>query len=59
MQLIADEDQCDIFCQEHELRKVRELMCLFFKNHAKKNGIANEEADKGFDMFICKWGLVE
>lgn len=42
MKLIADEDQCDIFCQTHELRKIRELMCLFFKNHAKKNGISTE-----------------
>lgn len=43
MKLIGYEDQCDSFCAENNLRKIRELYCLYFKNYAKSNGIGNEE----------------
>lgn len=59
MELIACEDKCDTFCQQHGLRKLRELYCLFFKHYAKRNGIANEQAEGGIDLFICKQGVVE
>ena len=45
IQLIASEDKCNFFCQTHNLRSLRELHCLFFKQYAKKNGIDHSEAD--------------
>ncbi len=44
MELIAHEDKCDAFCQDNNLRKLRELYCLYFKTFAKKNGVGHEEA---------------
>lgn len=58
MELIAQEDKCDAFCQDNNLRKLRELYCLYFKTFAKKNGVGHEEAEAGMDMFVCKRGLV-
>lgn len=57
MKLIGYEDQCDSFCADNNLRKIRELYCLYFKNYAKSNGIGNEEIEDGIDIFICKSGL--
>jgi hypothetical protein len=57
MELISFEDQCDTFCTQNSLRKIRELYCLYFKNYAKINGIGNEEVEEGIDIFICKNGL--
>ena len=57
MELISHEDKCDNFCNENNLRKIRELYCLFFKNHARRNGVSNEEAEVGLDIFVCRQGL--
>lgn len=32
---------------------------MYFKNYAKKNGVGNDEAEKGIDVFICKNSLSE
>jgi hypothetical protein len=57
--MIEVEDKCNQFCEENNLRKIRELYCLYFKNYAKKNGVGNNEAENGIDVFICKNNLSE
>jgi hypothetical protein len=59
MELISYEDKCDIFCSTNNLRKIRELYCIYFKNYCKANGVSNSEAEGGIDLFICKNSLVD
>lgn len=53
------EAECDDFCQAHSLRKLREFYCLFFKQHARRNGVGSEEAEAGIDLYLCSRGLAE